>query len=328
MQVRVDRRVELFSILFHLAGNDEYRAFDTPYRRAVDAWFGPFHDHPAVGKTRELHGARGIGYNAPISLAVFLGDDLGIPAELLARPDELDPRWRGVAISAYVDAVRTFSTDARAAAFFDSQRPYFESVEHALDRALSGVDIEAWFAAMLGPRPGATFVIVPGLLTGPWSYDASTRDACGGRAWMYQVIELEQADPSGLPQPSRTTLELVAHEMAHAYVNPVIEQHADALAVAEPLYVKHAAAMQQQHYPSSRIMVEESLVRAIAALFARDRWGNAAASELVSADVARGFTWNIELAKWIDGYPKRPLALEAMVPELARWFGAAAEASS
>src|SRR5438105_347839 len=121
MEVRVARRVELISILFHFAGGKGYNAFDTPYRRAVDKWFAPF--------------------------------------------------------------------------------------------------------------------VEPGLLTGPWNYDATAHDACG-RRWVYQVVELEGAETNqGLPKPTHTTTELVAHEMSHSFVNPVVERHEDVLVpAAQPLF--------------------------------------------------------------------------------------------
>src|SRR5512143_2916270 len=72
MEIRVDPRVELMSIVCHLAQTPEYRSFDTPYRRAVDAHFAPFLDHPVIAAMRELRTRFSISYNAPIGLAVFL----------------------------------------------------------------------------------------------------------------------------------------------------------------------------------------------------------------------------------------------------------------
>ena len=51
IDVRVDPRVELLSIVFRLAGAEEYRqAPDTPYVEAVDAWFGEHAGHRAIGQ--------------------------------------------------------------------------------------------------------------------------------------------------------------------------------------------------------------------------------------------------------------------------------------
>src|SRR5258708_28913431 len=129
MEVRVDRRVELLSILFHLAGSEEYRAFDTPYRRAVDAYFAPFAQHAAIAATRTLRAAHSISYNAPVGLAVFLDDRTLEPLVSLDGAKALDPPWRGVSIRDYLAAVRDFARDAHVAEFFAEQRAYFAAVE-------------------------------------------------------------------------------------------------------------------------------------------------------------------------------------------------------
>src|SRR5438552_13696625 len=106
MEVRVARRVELISILFHFAGGKGYNAFDTPYRRAVDKWFAPFVEHPAVLASRELREKHGISFNAPVGLAVFLDPDTLLPLVDLDSATELDARWHGVPIREYLEKVR------------------------------------------------------------------------------------------------------------------------------------------------------------------------------------------------------------------------------
>src|SRR5258707_892659 len=73
-EVHVDHRVELVSIVMRLAGAPEYKLADrTDYVSDVDKQLGAFADHKAVAMARELE-AKGIGYDAPIALAVHLDD--------------------------------------------------------------------------------------------------------------------------------------------------------------------------------------------------------------------------------------------------------------
>jgi len=319
MEVKVDGRVELMSILFHLAGTKEYQSVDTPYSRAVDARFAQWKEHPAVVASRELRENHGISYNAPIGLAVFLDKNTLLPLARLAGAEELDERWNEVPIRPYLDKVRDFATVANVSGFFAEQRAYIDQVEKRLATALVDEKIEEWFSRVLVAPARAALIVVPGLLTGPWNYEAASHDSCG-RRWVYQIVELEGVDAKGLPKPTHTTTELVAHELAHGFVNPVVEQHEAALvAAAQPLFERARPAMEKQHYGTAKIMIEESVVRAIASFFARDRLGAEAASQLVHDDVARGFTWNIELAGWL-ATQKSPLDLEALAPALTKWF--------
>jgi hypothetical protein len=67
----IDSRVELVSILFRLAGNQEYRQCRVPaYDQAIEKYFAPFRNHDAVQMAHSL----AIGFDAPMKLAVKLGD--------------------------------------------------------------------------------------------------------------------------------------------------------------------------------------------------------------------------------------------------------------
>ena len=333
MQVRADPRIELFSVLFHLIGSAEFQPFDTSYRRAVDQHFAPFREHPAALATLELRAKYGIGHNAPIGLAVFLDAASLQPIVSLTTAttaEDLDARWQKVPVAAYLEKVRSFASESRFAEFFASQHDYIAGVEERLAQALLPHGIETWFAGFLGVYPGARFTVVPGLLTGPWSYEASMHDGAG-RERVYQIVELEGVDSSGLPNPTVLTTDLIVHELAHSYVNPIVEHHAAEFQVAEALFAQVQAVMEEQRYISWKIMVQESLVRAITILFIRDKQGVVAASEAIYKELQQGFSWITELAKQLADLRTvsagTPINLEEKVPELAAFFAARAQPS-
>ena len=88
-----------------------------------------------------------------------------------------------------------------------------------------------------------------------------------------------------------------------------------------------AGRSRQRRYRSTKIMVAESLVRAIAGFFTRDRLGEHAAWQLEQRDLAHGFDWIGDLADWLAQQPS-PLDLKSLVQPLARWFSAAAIAAA
>ena len=77
--VHIDRRVELMSIVCALAGFKEYTLGRVnPYRTEMVAAFRGFVQHPAVVMARDLRAKYGIGYDAPMILAVHLDDQLAL----------------------------------------------------------------------------------------------------------------------------------------------------------------------------------------------------------------------------------------------------------
>jgi hypothetical protein len=296
--VRVDRRVELFSILFRLAGAEEYRmaADRLAYVRAVDAHFAPFRDHPAVAATRRIREQAGIAFDAPIALAVHLDDQLAPIRPLAPPPPGFDRRWSKVAIGDYLAEVRRFAADSRAADFFAAQEPYYRRVEARFRQLLAREQPVAWFDDFFGARAGAHYWLVPGLLTGPANYGAEV-ERTGGASELYSIVSLEDPDADGLPRPTRFTTELVVHEMAHSYVNPLIDRHARALEPAmRRIFPLVAGAMDKQAYGRWQIMAYESLVRAVTQRYVRQRHGDAAADRLAREDESASFYWTADLA--------------------------------
>jgi hypothetical protein len=318
--VRVDARVELISIVFHLAGASEFaRSFDSPYRRAVDAHFAPFAEHPVIAATRELRSQFGVAHNAPMALAVHLDPQT---LELVESPDA---HWHNVPITDFLTKLRDFAVVSGFSAFFTAQKPYITAVEERLSNAFTPQRVGEWFKATL-VAPQVSFMIVPGLLTGPWSYDAFTHDATGPRS--YEIVELENADKDGLPVPTSLTMDIIVHEMAHAHVNPLVERNLGRLAVAAPIFDKLRMAMEMQAYRSWPVMVEESLVRALTTLFILDGQGRAAATTEVVQEQQRGFVWMPQLVErlaQLRATAGGKLDLEARLDELVAFFAAIAD---
>lgn len=310
IEVAVDRRVELISILFRLAEAREYRmaAPTLPYGLAVDRHFGRFREHPAVAATRRLHDQAGIGFDAPMSLAIHLDGRL----HLLGARSALDRRWQKVAVGDYLAQVQTFAADSGADRFFAEQAPYYRRVERRFRDLLARERPVAWFDRFFGARAGARYLLVPGLLTGPANYGPHVA-LPGGRQEIYTIVSLEDVDAGGLPRPGRFTTELIVHEMAHSYVNPIVDRHAAELAPAMTrIYPLVADAMRKQAYGSWRIVAYESLVRAVTLRYVRQRHGDAAADRLAREDESASFYWTAELAD--------QLGARIDVPRVVRFF--------
>jgi hypothetical protein len=286
--VAVDPRAELMAILFRLAGNPEsQRAYDTPYLRAVDAHFAPYKDHPAVAATRALH----VGWDAPYALAVYLDPATFAPIRPLdPRPPGLDERWKRVDLAAYVASVQDFARATDFAGFFAGQRQTLAAVEQRDRDAFAGQPILSFYDALFGRR-AATYQVSPGLLTAGMGYGVRAVDAAGGE-YIYQVVYLENLDAQGLPRPGVRSLEYLVHELGHPYVNPIFEARADdMLPVAQPLFDRTHDAMMKQSYVTPKIMVNESVVRALQVLWLREHVSAQEAERSLREQVGLGFAW-------------------------------------
>jgi len=311
--VRVDRRVELMAILQRLAGAREYAGTpSTGYVNAVDAHFGPYREHPAVLRTQQLRQTAGIGFDAPMWLAVVLDD------KLFVKAPPGDARWANADTDGYMVLVRDFAEVTGFDAFLATHRPYFSRVEERLRTAIAKEDPTTWFDRFFGSRPGMTFVVVPGLLTGTRNFGPHTTTE------MFQILGITHVDFDDLPVVDDATLELLVHETAHGYVNPLFAKHrAELAAHGERLLARVAEPMRKQAYPTWDIMMNEQGVRAVTALYLRERRGAAAGDAAIQREEARSFLWTRPLADLLATYAaqrKQYADLEAFMPKIVELF--------
>ena len=315
LDVRVDPRVELISILQRLVGEREYtRALATSYVAAVDAHFKPFAQHPAVAATRELR-RRSITYDAPMQLAVHLDDKL----QLRAVP--ADPRFTGVDLESYLQTVRDFASASGFDEFFARHRADHARMTEQLRTAITADDPRAWFDSFFGERPGARFVVIAAPLNGTWIYGAHAGDE------VYQILGIYKVDFDELPVVDTDILELVVHEIAHSYINPLFDKHRAAL---EPhgtrLFARVEEPMRKQAYGVWHIMLNELAVRAVTTLYILDRRGKDAANAAAQKEVSRSFLWTPELAKLLLTKYRADRArypdMDAFVPEIIAFLAA------
>lgn len=297
--VHIDRRVELISIVCALAGFKEYTLGQVnPYRTDVVQAFRTFVQHPAVVRARELRAQHGIGYDAPMILAVHLDDQLQLfnAAEL----PRIDARWADVDVAAYAALLRDFARDTKLDEFLAAHRAHYTKVEDALRGAVDAEKPIAWFDAVFGKRAHARYTVIPSPMTGTYNFGvrATTAD---GTLEMYQLIGVDT--PTGLPVINDDLVWLLVHEMAHSYINPALAQHeAELAAPAQKLFAKVEREMTAQAYGTWQIFLNEAVVRATTVRYLHDRKGAAAADAVLAKELERGFRWTRELAELMAAY--------------------------
>jgi hypothetical protein len=320
--VGVDPRVELFSIVFRLAGYSEYSQGRVPvYNQAVDAWFGPYRDHQAVRIARDLRNA--VALDAIMSLAVHVTDT----DTLVERPSSaLDSRWSG-RTGPFLEAVRRFVSDTRFRDFLLSQQPLYDVANERL-RALADEQLDlTWFSRFFGPRP-VRLNLVPGLLNGFSSY--GVRCVEPDAEDVFAITGVVETDPQGLPLFSPGVVSTAVHEFTHSYANPLVDLYGAQLDRAgDRLLEAVRPQMQQQGYARGRTVLYESLVRASGARYAAEKKGPAGADQSILYEHARSFLWTGELSKLLTEYERSRETyptLESFMPRVVTFFDEASNA--
>ena len=122
LQIRAahDERVELVSILCHLAGYREYNMnTGGKYIADIDSFFRDAKAHPAVQMLDSLRQTNGIAYDAPMTLAVNLQKE-GSRYTLACDTATLEERWKGVDMELLTRRMSDFCANARFAEFYEA----------------------------------------------------------------------------------------------------------------------------------------------------------------------------------------------------------------
>lgn len=326
VQVEVDPCVELFSIIFRLAGSNEYsQGRVESYTKDVESHFGPFRNHSVVEMAKKLRATRGVSYDAPMSLAVLLVDaeKLETKVPLEPWPESLDRRWTAQNVREFLEAARQFVHDTSYVDFFKKHRPLYEIAESRMQAVLEKEGHLEWFHDFFGERPSARFTVVLGMLNGGCCYGPHCRTA-DGKEELYCVLGVWKTDAEGKPQFTTDVISTVIHEFCHSYTNGFILRHEAELKTAgEKLYAPVASAMQSQAYGGGKTVLCESMVRACVVRYMRKYAGEEAAKKEVKRNIDRKFACVGYLSDLLgeyesqrDQYP----TIEAFSPRLVSFF--------
>jgi hypothetical protein len=307
LRVAVDPRVELFSIIFRLAGNPEYAAKDLKgYVEDVEKTFAPFREHPVVRFAAKLKETRGISFNAPLSLGLHLKDTFGFQeAVSLDATKTLDDRWTKDEARRFILLAKDFVRASRFNEFYERHKDLYDRSIKSMEDLVRRYRVPEWFASFFGNKENRHFVVVIGMQDGAVSY-SQTIDTEDGKETIYCVKGAWRADPSGAAAFSDFDLPVVVHEFCHAIANPLIDANLEKLKVAgETLYPFVEFDLKKDHYGTWKVMFYESLVRALVVKYLFSGADAERAERQLDEEMTyNGFPWLRDLCVLLGDYEK------------------------
>lgn len=324
IEVRIDRRFELMSIVFRLADFSEYRmGAVADYNQAVDTYFGPFKEHATVKMAWGLR--ESVAFDAIPNLAVRVTDAVSFkPLRSLEDPStHLDSRWKPGVAAEFLKAMASFAKDTKADLFFEAQEPlYREALASCREGLVSHLN-QAWFARTFGKRDRDTFTLCVALLNGGGNYGASMPNAQGGED-LFALIGTGETPRGKSPIFTQAYLGTLVHEFLHSFLNPWVDRHLQELkAAGEALNAPVMEQMRQQAYGQASTALRESMVRAFTIRYFRDLGQENEARSQEAEHDKRGFYWVKDLVELLGDYTRNRAEfpdLEAFTPNLVTAF--------
>jgi Domain of unknown function (DUF4932)/Bacterial Ig-like domain len=322
--VRTDDRIELLSIVFHLAGSPVYNQGRVPsYTRDVDSTFAPFRDQAAVRRARTFMDSLGINFDQPMAFALRLTDARGLHEVIPIDAARLGWHWPSGSGRVFLDDLRAFVHDAPADEFFRAHAAMYDSATRRMRRLVdSAVDV-SWFGRYFGRPPANSFMVVPALLNGGANYGPAA-ELTNGSLQYYAIIGIDKVDSAGWPAVDTSYVPTIIHEFSHSFVNPAMARHELEFAESGPAVLAAVKQlMKDQAYADWQTVLNESIVRVSVARYRRSHNGPAAGLAEVAEQRAIGFLWMPDLYALFDAYADGRGSypdLESFVPRIAAFW--------
>lgn len=321
----VDKRVELLSIVFRLAGNQEYNTEDNKkYVRKIHSYFDKFQNHPLIKYARHLRDSSGIGYDAVMSMAISLTQVPDLNPIIPFSVKTPDKRWTAEEASKFSRLLKGFYDEANCKKFFESCTDDYAIANKQFDALFKQLDIN-WYYKYHGKSPNEQFNVIVGLGNG-WNNYGPHIDLPDGAKKVYAIIGAGTFDSTGSPTFEKDIyLPTLVHEFNHSFVNYLTDEYASSLSASQQIiFNDEKVKMQRQGYPDWKIMSSEALVRASVIRYLIDhREGSQAVDKELKQQLARGFVWMQPLVQQLGKYEIRRKTfptLESYMPQLVKFY--------
>ena len=318
--IEVDPRVELISIVFHLAGSPEFNDGTLrPYAKAIERHFGDFDGHPVVKMAAQLRKTRLMSCDGPMSLAVHIDRNYHLRKTDEEWPSTLDYRWEKQETADFLEKLRQFAAETKFDEFFKAQGPNYEQgirpcksilEQNEVAKDESGleyvkflsVDMEEWLSDFFGIEDTGDLRLVLGFVNGFFNYGAQFET--GDISEKYAIVGMRPFDPAHTIIFWPQQVETVAHEFCHAFTNPIVKKYMDQLQPAgESLFATHGTVMRTRGYQKWESVMYETAVRACVVSFLRDSIvAPGFADWCLKREVKAGFIWIEDAGNFLKTY--------------------------
>ena len=324
--VSFDERTDLMSVVFRLAGCEEYndcRMKD--YAAAVDSCFAPFKDHEVIALAKEYH-ETAVSYDAVVSYALHLvlpTDNQGlisIDAGFKEGGDTSFDRWTEQQKQDFLEPLSDFYHKSHFHEWYESTLPIRNQATETFNKDIRPALDFTWFDTFFGPCKNADLRIYLSILVGPGNYGCSSQRIDGQNVFS-PVIGCARPDSLGnVYYQIKAVLPVVIHEFCHAYCNPLNEKYWGKMEKkADKVFELKKEELKRQAYGSTLIMMNETFVRSCVIRYTLSHNSNADINKLISDE--RNFLLTRTMVESLAQYEKQRDIypdIESYMPQLIK----------
>ncbi|MEO1096141.1 MAG: DUF4932 domain-containing protein [Bacteroidota bacterium] len=321
---KVDKRVELMSIVFRLADSQEYSSRRFPnYVENIESHFNKYKKHELIAFIKDVLRSRGVGYDAVMQMAVCITETYPFEPLIPFSNEVPESRWGKESATEFLKLLNEFYLDTDCESFFENNQDLYVMASRNFSKVFEELDVN-WYRDFYGQKPKGEFRIVNGLGNGGGNY--GPKILVQGNEIVYAVMGTWSVDSLGIPvYRVNDYFPTLLHEFNHSFVNHVVQKHYDDLATSgtkifEPL----KSQMESLAYGTWLTMYAEAVVRAAVLKYLKDHnYPESLIEKELNQQINSGFYWTAELVEELEKYSHNREDypdLESYMPEIVKFF--------
>jgi len=321
----VDKRVELLSIVFRLAGNPEYNYDSFPkYIEKIENHFNPYRNHKLIRFIKKKLQRQGVSYGAVMLMAIYITNPPEMKPLVAFTDDIPENRWGKKNAVKFLKLLNEFYKDTHCEEFFKENTALYQEVNRRFYSLYKEIDLN-WYQNFYGEKNKDKFRIIIGLGNGPGNYGPKLI-LPDKQETVYAIMGIYEVDKQGLPVYfSKGYLPILIHEFNHSFVNKTVNKfHKELQKSGETIFSKVQSEMERQAYVDWQTMFNESVVRAAVIRYMKaHQFDQKKIDGEMIRQLNRGFYWMEELVKELEKYEENRDKfpnLESFMPEIVRFF--------
>jgi hypothetical protein len=327
---KVDKRIEMLSIVFRLAESPVYSQNGFPkYVEKIENHFGNFKNHDLIKYTKNELLEIGVDFSAVMSMAIHITEPPNMEPIIPFSDNLLEEPWDKKSATQFLTLLNQFYIDTDCETFFNENKELYKTASSRFKKVYQNLDLE-WYQSFYGEDPKGEFLIINGLGNGGASYGPKIIYPNGKEA-VYAIMGTWSVDSLGMPEyEMEEYFPTILHEFNHSFVNHIVEKHQSELKESgEIIYNKVKKEMNDQAYGDWEIMYAESLVRAAVIKYMKDHdYDEKAIEKELNEQLNSSFLWTDDLVKELENYSdnrdKYP-TLASFMPKIIEFFNKTAD---
>lgn len=337
---KIDKRVELLSIVFRMAAVQGFRDSLNPrYSKAIDQHFNKYVGHPLIKYVSSFTDSldkKNIEYGdwSVEALAVHLSEVPKLEPVVAINDTSNMDGWedRTFFNATMVRLVQQFYKDAKCSDFFASQEQYYTLIRNECEKQVVKIN-ESWLSDFFAIPPSENYYPILCLCMRNGAY--ARVNFSHNKRNTYTFYECKGFDKNGVPNGLKQQYlpRMMLHESVHTFTNQLVDNNIEALRSSAEIMLANprvANKVKNTFYDNWPYLLYESLVKAASIKYiSHNKAIKISASEETAAQEKAGFFWIRGLVQLLDKYGNNKHVyknVKALMPEIIDYFRNVAKA--